>query len=312
MKIFARFGLLFDLLAILVLLFLINLTLPVKTSKILYIPKGGHKYIVTYLKDEHVSNLFTIDAYILRFIGNPQQGWLDLEGEEFLKGNFLKKLTLAKAASTKLTLIPGETAYIFLQELAKNRGLDFDKLWENYEEKIPYKDGFFLANSYEVPYGLDEEKLITFLYDLSLREQKKMSEEFLGSYDEEKWKEVLSKASVIQKEAADKDEMPLVSSVIDNRLAKNMKLQMDGTLNYGKYSHIKITPQRLKDDNSSYNTYLNFGLPEEPVCAVSADAIKAALQPEKSPYLYFYRDKRTGKHIFSENYKEHLRAIKAN
>lgn len=312
MRMIARFGIVFDLVSILLFCFIVNLLLPVKTSKILYVPKGGYKYIITYLKDEKVSNLNRFDEYLLRFIGSPQQGWLDLGNEEFLKIDFLKKLTIAKAASTKITLIPGETAYIFLQEIAKQRALDFDKLWENYEQKIPFKDGFFIANSYEIPYGLNEEEFIEFLYKLSLKEQKKISNELLGNYDEQEWKKIISKASVIQKEAANSEEMPIISSVIDNRIAKDMKLQMDGTLNYGKYSHVKITAQRLKDDNSSYNTYLNAGLPIEPVCAVSLEAIKAALNPIKSNYLYFYRDKKSKKHIFNESYEEHLKAIKGN
>ena len=48
--------------------------------------------------------------------------------------------------------------------------------------------------------------------------------------------------------------MPKVSSVIYNRLKKDMPLQMDGTLNYGKYSHIKVTPKRIKTDKSGFNT----------------------------------------------------------
>ena len=53
---------------------------------------------------------------------------------------------------------------------------------------------------------------------------------------------------MIQKEAASINEMPIVSSVIHNRLKSGMKLQMDGTLNYGEYSNVKVTAQRIKDD----------------------------------------------------------------
>jgi UPF0755 protein len=88
-----------------------------------------------------------------------------------------------------------------------------------------------------------------------------------------------------------------------------MKLQMDGTLNYGKYSHIKVTPQRIKEDTSEYNTYKYKGLPPFPVSSVSQEAIFAAIFPKSSDYLYFVKASK-GKHVFSKTYKEHVRNIK--
>ena len=75
--------------------------------------------------------------------------------------------------------------------------------------------------------------------------------------------------------------MPIIASVVHNRLKKNMALQMDGTLNYGKYSNSVVTTDRIRNDETSYNTYKNKGLPKDPVCAVSLDAIKAAIFPVK-------------------------------
>lgn len=103
--------------------------------------------------------------------------------------------------------------------------------------------------------------------------------------------------------------MPIVSSVIYNRIKKGMKLQMDGTLNYGKYSHVKVTPKRIKNDNSIYNTYKHAGVPPLAICNVSFDAIKAAIFPAKTNYLYFMRSK-NGKHDFTRHYSTHLRNIK--
>jgi len=100
-----------------------------------------------------------------------------------------------------------------------------------------------------------------------------------------------------------------VSSVIYNRIRKGMKLQMDGTLNYGKYSHIKITPKRIKQDKSIYNTYLHKGLPSLPVCNVSIKAIKAAIFPAKTNYLYFMKNK-NNLHDFTCNYSTHMLNIR--
>jgi len=102
--------------------------------------------------------------------------------------------------------------------------------------------------------------------------------------------------------------MPIVASVIYNRLKIDMPLQMDGTLNYGEYSHIKVTPKRIKNDKSRFNTYLNKGLPPYPICSVSIDAINASLNPQKTDYLYFMKNKQ-GVHDFTNSYREHLKNI---
>jgi UPF0755 protein len=136
-----------------------------------------------------------------------------------------------------------------------------------------------------------------------------LSKKIFGVYNEEKWFRYVTIASIIQKESANNEEMPIVSSVIYNRLKKGMKLQMDGTLNYGKYSHIRITAKRIREDNSTYNTYIHSGIPAAPVCNVSREAIMAAIFPAKTDYLYFMKSKK-GTHDFACNYSTHLRNIK--
>ena len=88
-----------------------------------------------------------------------------------------------------------------------------------------------------------------------------------------------------------------------------MPLQMDGTLNYGKYSHIKITPERIQNDHSRFNTYKHKGLPPSPIGAVSLNAIKAAIKPTKTHYLYFMKNSQ-GEHDFASTFKEHRANIK--
>jgi UPF0755 protein len=83
---------------------------------------------------------------------------------------------------------------------------------------------------------------------------------------------------------------------------------MDGTLNYGKYSHIKVTPERIKKDKSSFNTYRFKGLPPSPIGAVSLSAIKAAVTPAKTDYLYFMKNKE-GMHDFSKSFRAHRKNI---
>ncbi len=226
------------------------------------------------------------------------------------KGDFLYQITHSKAAMESFTLIPGETKEIFFKELSKKLSLSYDKLIKAYEKYAPFLDGVIIPESYKVPKGMDEERIVKYLINYSLKKHKKLSYQYLKRYDQKEWfQKYVTIASIIQKEAADKKEMPLISAVIYNRLKKGMKLQMDGALNYGIYSHIKITKERILKDNSKFNTYKNEGLPPYPVCAVSKEAIKAAVFPANKDYLYFVKSK-NNKHLFTNSYRKHLLNIK--
>jgi len=254
-------------------------------------------------------NVSKLDSIILRLIGSPQSGWINIGKTKSTRADFLYKLTTAKAALRDVTLIPGETTYIFLNQLAENLSLDRNKLQYEFEKQTYIQEGAFVPDTYKLPIGITERMLIKILLSKSLSSMKKVSLKIFGNYNEKKWFHFVTIASIIQKESANIDEMPIVSSVIHNRLKKNMRLQMDGTLNYGVYSHIKVTSRRIREDISSYNTYKYSGVPELPVCNVSLSAIKAAIFPAKTNYLYFMKNK-NGVHDFTRNYSTHLTNIK--
>jgi len=281
---------------------------PMQTSKVLYIPKGSINQIITHLSKKKY-NVSKLDSFVLRIIGAPQSGWINLEATKSTKADFLYNLTRAKAALQKVTLIPGETTYIFLNQLAQNLELDRGKLQEEYNKQANVAEGLFVPETYMLPIGITERELIRILLLKSSLKMKKLSIKFFGAYNEKKWFHYVAIASVIQKESASIKEMSIVSSVIYNRIKKGMKLQMDGTLNYGKYSHVKVTPKRIREDNSIYNTYKIKGVPLVAVCNVHFEAIKAAVFPAKTPYLYFMKNK-SGKHDFTRNYSTHLHNIK--
>ncbi len=297
-----------DIVLIIVLSFMYYLNQPIKSPRILYISSGSINQIITQLKRQN-SQISKLDSFLLRLIGSPQRGWIDMQERVNTKGDFLYKLTRAKAALQSVTLIPGETTYIFLNQLAQNLHLDRNKLQEEYNKQAYSPEGLFAPDTYYIPIGITEKEIIRLLLNISQRKMKELSFKFFGNFNRVKWLHIVAIASVIQKESANKKEMPIVSSVIQNRLKKGMKLQMDGALNYGKYSHIKITSKRIKQDKSIYNTYLHKGIPKVPVCNVSADAIRAAIFPAKTKYLYFMKSKR-GTHDFSCNYSTHLINIK--
>ena len=178
------------------------------------------------------------------------------------------------------------------------------KLFDLYATHAFRKDGNIIADTYHIPYGMNETQLINYLLKDTDKKYQNLSERIFGLYNKKNWYKYIVIASIIQKEAASKEEMPLVSSVIYNRLRKDMKLQMDGTLNYSKFSHTKVTREMIKEDNSSYNTYKYKGLPDDPVCAVEFESIKAAIFPTKTDYLYFMKSADGTKHYFTNSYKK--------
>ena len=287
------------------------LTMPVVTSKVLYIPQGSTKSIISYL-NKNSYELNKIDEIILSRFGYVQSGWIDLKVNELTKMDFLIKLLKSKAALKSITLIPGDTYYFFIKKIASEFNLDEKKLYETYNKYAFRLDGNILAETYSLPIGMSEEEIILYLLSHTNQKYEEYSNKIFGTYDKEQWYKYVTLASIIQKEAATINEMPIVSSVIYNRLKRKMPLQMDGTLNYGEYSNSIVTAMRIKEDNSSYNTYKNRGIPKNPVCAVSLDAIKAAIFPVKSNYLYFVRDKTTGLHKFSSRYSDHKSNINSN
>ncbi|WP_241497456.1 endolytic transglycosylase MltG [Sulfurovum riftiae] len=293
---------------VLIIAFAFYTTIPVRTTQTLFIPQGSINTIISQLAKKGYA-VSVVDSYIIRFLGEPQSGWIFIGKNELNRIDFLYKLTSSKAMINKVTLIPGETSELFFEALAKELKLDEKKLYKYYHEFSPYPEAGIYADTYYVPYGIKEKHLMHFLIRESEKKYKKISEKIYGNYNTKQWQKVLVIASIIQKEAANNEEMPLVSSVIYNRLKKGMRLQMDGTLNYGKYSHVKVTPERIKNDESRFNTYKYKGLPPSPIGSVSIDAIRAAIRPAKTKHLYFMKNKK-GTHDFSDTFKAHRKNIK--
>ena len=279
------------------------------SSSVAFVPQGSIGQIISYMVEKNFDLCEKTDKYLLWFIGKPQSGWVSITDGVLTRGDFLYKLSHSKAALKMVKYIPGETKELLLAQMALDFDLSFDKLMQEYSNATPYVDGFIVPDTYYIPVGITEKHVIHFLLAHAKRYHKDVFEKIFGEFNEIKWQKFLIIASIIQKEAANNEEMPYVSSVIYNRLKKDMKLQMDGTLNYGKYSHVKVTPARIKEDTSPYNTYLNKGLPPFPICSVSKEAIFAAIFPKNTNYLYFVKNK-TGEHTFSQTYETHLQNIK--
>jgi UPF0755 protein len=140
-----------------------------------------------------------------------------------------------------------------------------------------------------------------------------------------KWTTALKVASIVQREAAGKDDMPLVAGIIWNRLLKDMKLEMDATVQYARDSvthygkepgSVQLsgytsegnwwTPIKIADMeiSSPYNTYRNKGLPPHPICNPGIEAINATLNSADTECLYYLHDSNGQIHC-AKTYEEH-------
>lgn len=120
-------------------------------------------------------------------------------------------------------------------------------------------------------------------------------------------------ASLIQREAAGKEDMALISGIIWNRIWSGMKLQIDATLQYAKGNEEEgwwqlVYPEDKKI-KSEYNTYLNKGLPPQAISNPSKDAIYAAYHPAKTDCIFYLHDKEKKIHC-SKTYEDHKELIK--
>lgn len=177
------------------------------------------------------------------------------------------------------------------------------------ELHIPGKsvEGFLLPRTYTIKPGIDATALIKemvaqfrAMYDLKYANQAKI----LGLRD----LEVLTLASMIEKEAVVPAERPLIASVFFNRLHKDMPLQSDPTSVYGIRAFAGKISKKDILRNTPYNTYSIQGLPPGPIGNPGEDSIKAVLFPAQTPYLYFVARK-DGTHHFSASLEEHNRAV---
>ncbi len=173
--------------------------------------------------------------------------------------------------------------------------------------KAPSLEGYLFPETYRLPKGASPEYVISLMVN-------KLRKEYAGRLKERErglgWteNEVLTLASIIEREAVVDEERAIISGVYHNRLKIKMPLQADPTAIYGvKSFDNKITREDLRI-KSVYNTYIISGLPPGPIASPGIKSIIAALYPADVPYLYFV-SKNDGTHLFSKTYQEHNAAI---
>ena len=171
-------------------------------------------------------------------------------------------------------------------------------------------EGYLFPDTYLLTKGLTPDEVIKIMVahfkrvykpDFSLRAAE------LGITDHE----IITLASIIEKETGLPEERPLISAVFHNRLKIGMKLDCDPTIIYvlkleGRFKD-RLRTRDLKYD-SLFNTYLYSGLPPGPIANPGKDSLEAALYPADEKFLYFV-SKNDGSHHFSETFREHANAV---
>ena len=182
-------------------------------------------------------------------------------------------------------------------DLARSMGLEADTF-----------EGYLFPETYFFPKGVGVEKIIA-----------AMVQRFWSIFAPQ-WQDrakslgftvhqIVTLASIIEKETGAPFERPLISSVFNNRLKKKMRLESDPTVIYGiKNFNGNLTRQDLQTQ-TPYNTYKIKGLPAGPIANPGRASLEAALYPEDTDFIYFV-SKKDSTHYFSTNLKEHNRAVK--
>ena len=309
-KTYKRYVLLIQIIIVLISLPLIYNILPINAKiKTFYLPSSKPNDIVNTL-EKHGYSSMAIDKIILNLNPEPQVGWYTINEKDSGRFSFFANLHSMKTdALMNVIIYAGETKKEISRRLANDMKLDEKKLLKHYNSLSRFQEGDILATSYRLARQAKENAIMQYLFHTSSLQMKQFEDKNISiGHKIRNIKELLIIASIIQKESNSIVEMPLISTVIHNRLNKNIHLQMDGTLNYGPYAHTIVSRARIKNDSSLYNTYKHKGIPPQPLSAVTLDALHATIHPIKKAYLFFMLTP-TGAHDFSETYKEHLEKI---
>lgn len=284
------------------------------------VPEGAtYKQAITILTKNKLlrdKNLFLIIGKVMGLDKKIRAGYYSFWGNMSPLQVF-KRLKDGKIIENELTIVEGDSLIEIGEKLESNRIMTSDVFNALVRDRdfiaslnvdAPSLEGYIFPQTYRFPKGARPDSILRLMVN-------KMRDEFsedlrvrakeIGFGE----REVLTLASIIEREAATDQERYLISAVYHNRLKKRMPLQADPTAIYGiKNYKQKITRNDLKN-RSRYNTYMINGLPPGPIASPGIKSIIAALYPADVPYLYFV-SRGDGTHIFSRTLTEHNNAIK--
>ena len=172
-------------------------------------------------------------------------------------------------------------------------------------------EGFFAGGAYSFTRPNNPGDLIVKLFEEANKRYDQIAPEWrrrasdlgMQAYD------ILKLASLIEREVSDPKESKIISSVFHNRLRIGLPLESEAAIRY-QFPDLDQGPlsEEVRNQPSPYNTFLNTGLPQTPICSPSGDSLEAALAPQDTDFLYM-ADKGDGTHDFSATSREHKKKI---
>lgn len=260
--------------------------------------------------------LFNLLLMIKGIDDKLQAGFYQLKPSYNLK-EVIAILVEGRVATFKVTIPEGYTVEEIAERLAtktpysmedflKIAGSDFAKpylLAKDSSQKYAV-EGFLYPDTYIIPKDYTPDRIFKVILDEF--EEKWWERLKLETEDSEYSPyEIMTIASLIEKEAKLEEEKPLIAAVIYNRLEKGMLLQLDASIQYVLPERKERILYRDLEVDSLYNTYRYPGLPPGPVCSPGDSSIEAALNPADVDYLFYFALP-DGSHKFSKTYREHL------
>lgn len=287
--------------------------------------RSGHQvsvgYVAKQLKDAGIikyKGLFELYCSVSHAKTKIDPGTYELSTNYDYRA-LVKKMQVGSGAmvTTKVTIPEGYTMEQIFHKLEDENVCSYDDLMDaaaNYSYNYSFIDqsmqgdakrleGFLFPDTYEFYQGMQASSAINkFLENFHDR----ITAEMLEKADERSMtmQEVVTVASMIEKEAANDDERAMIAAVIYNRIAAGMPLQIDSTIMYVLPEHKDVLTVEDTKIDSPYNTYQNKGLPPTPIANPGLASIKATLSPASTQALYYALDAESGTHKFFTSYGE--------
>lgn len=188
---------------------------------------------------------------------------------------------------------------------------DTDFIYELTGEKLKSLEGYLFPETYSYTKYTSVKEIITQMYKSFQKAYSQIKKE--SPFKDWPRHQVVTLASIIEKETGATEERAIISSVFHNRLNKNMMLQTDPTVIYGKALRSGVIENKINREDlqtaTEFNTYTMKGLPPGPIANPGFGALQAAVSPAETEYLFFV-SQNDGTHKFSKTYEQHNQAVK--
>lgn len=259
-------------------------------------------------------------------LGNFKSGVYEFSKSQNLD-EILKSLNIGgRPAGEKVTIPEGYDINQIVSVLEskdlinKEKFLSLTSNKDNFSDSFPFlKDdsiktleGFMYPETYFIKKGTDEKEIISMFLEHTQEvfgQNNVFSNPSNINPNITNLNELITLASIVEKESASESERNKVAGVFVNRLGIQMPLQSCVTVEYILQKHKQRLSYEDTQVQSPFNTYINKGLPPSPICTPTISAINAVRNYEKHDYLFFVA-KQDGNHIYSKTYDEHLKATK--